>query len=90
MNAQDTASSAQLEERLRFETLIADLSSKFINVPADEGKGFDVESKGGTTLGMVSMRERVRLLQGQILIKSRPGEGARVEASVPLAQRTIG
>jgi formate hydrogenlyase transcriptional activator len=27
---------AELEERLRFETLIADLSSKFVNVPAGE------------------------------------------------------
>ena len=26
----------ELEERLRFETLIADLSSKFINLPAGE------------------------------------------------------
>ena len=27
---------AELEERLRFETLIADLSSKFVNLPAGE------------------------------------------------------
>src|SRR5512140_3774177 len=26
----------RLEERLRFETLLADLSSRFINIPADE------------------------------------------------------
>ena len=27
---------AELEERLRFETLIADLSSKFVNLPAGD------------------------------------------------------
>ena len=36
MNPEDTTLRAELEERLRFETLIADLSSKFINVPAGE------------------------------------------------------
>jgi formate hydrogenlyase transcriptional activator len=36
MNAKDTDLGAELEERLRFETLIADLSSKFVNLPAGE------------------------------------------------------
>ncbi len=36
MSAQDTDPPAELEERLRFETLIADLSSKFINLSAGE------------------------------------------------------
>lgn len=26
---------AELEDRLRFETLVADLSSRFVNLPAD-------------------------------------------------------
>ena len=36
MNPEDNTLHAELEERLRFETLIADLSSKFINLPAGE------------------------------------------------------
>ncbi len=36
MKADDTPLIAELEERLRFEMLIGDLLSKFINVPADE------------------------------------------------------
>jgi transcriptional regulator with GAF, ATPase, and Fis domain len=36
MNTEDTTLRAELEDRLRFETLIADLSSKFINLPAGE------------------------------------------------------
>jgi two-component system sensor kinase FixL len=36
MNAEATSPHAELEERLRFETLIAELSTKFINLPAGE------------------------------------------------------
>jgi PAS domain S-box-containing protein len=36
MNAAKSDSHAELEARLRFETLIADLSSRFVNLPADE------------------------------------------------------
>ena len=36
MNPGNISPRAELEERLRFETLIADLSSKFVNLPAGE------------------------------------------------------
>ena len=36
MSTENSNPNAELEERLRFETLIADLSSKFVNVPAGE------------------------------------------------------
>jgi hypothetical protein len=36
MNLEDTKLHADLEDRLRFETLLADLSSKFVNLPARE------------------------------------------------------
>ena len=36
MSPEHTNPRAELEERLRFETLLADLSSKFVNLPADE------------------------------------------------------
>ena len=51
----------------------------------DLGDGFELEEgrgKGG--LGLVSMEERVRLVNGTFSIQSRPGEGTRVEVSVPL------
>ena len=31
------------------------------------------------------MRERVRMVQGQISIQSRPGQGTRIEVRVPMA-----
>jgi signal transduction histidine kinase len=52
----------------------------------DPGRGFDL-TRAGTSggLGLVSMRERVRLLKGTLVIDSEPGRGTRVEAVVPIA-----
>jgi signal transduction histidine kinase len=54
----------------------------------DSGDGFDIEearSKGG--LGLVSMDERVRLVNGAFSIRSQRGTGTRVEVRVPLPRR---
>jgi PAS domain S-box-containing protein len=51
----------------------------------DDGTGFDprlVDGKGG--LGLLSMRERLRLVGGTIAIDSRPGAGTRIDVRVPL------
>jgi PAS domain S-box-containing protein len=48
----------------------------------DKGVGFRVEPLKG--LGLVSMRERLRLVGGTIAIHSRIGAGTRIEAHVPL------
>jgi PAS domain S-box-containing protein len=53
---------------------------------ADQGAGFDVEEamkKGG--LGLVSMQERAHLVRGTISVESKPGEGTKILAVVPLA-----
>ena len=51
----------------------------------DDGKGFETGAKRGSgSLGLVSMQERVRLVQGKVSVKSEPGQGTRVEARVPL------
>ncbi len=52
---------------------------------SDSGNGFDPDSaKAAPGLGMVSMRERLRLVGGHLAISSEPGTGTRVEAWVPL------
>jgi PAS domain S-box-containing protein len=51
----------------------------------DSGVGFDPSAKaarGG--LGLASMRERLRLLGGTIVLRSRPMEGTEIVAEVPL------
>jgi signal transduction histidine kinase len=51
----------------------------------DDGKGFDPEQvKGQGGLGLVSMEERVRLVNGRFSIQSHPGNGTRVEVRVPV------
>jgi PAS domain S-box-containing protein len=51
----------------------------------DLGKGFDVESPHSKKgLGLLSMRERLRLVGGTVSIDSRILEGTRIDVSVPL------
>jgi signal transduction histidine kinase len=50
----------------------------------DAGDGFDVESaRAGGGIGLLSMEERIRLVDGTLSIHSRAGEGTTIHASVP-------
>ncbi len=52
---------------------------------SDKGVGFDPDTainSGG--LGLISMRERITLVNGTIAIKSKPQEGTEIYCSVPL------
>ena len=52
----------------------------------DSGKGFDVETfRHGGGLGLISVEERLRLLQGSCEIRSAPERGTTLDARVPLA-----
>ena len=52
---------------------------------ADEGVGFDPEAAMRSHgLGLISMRERLSLVDGECQIASRPGAGTRIRARVPL------
>jgi signal transduction histidine kinase len=65
-------------------------------VVSDSGTGFDVEAAfDGKGLGLSSMRERVRLMNGTIAIASKPAAGTRIHIRVPIekehmAQRKAG
>jgi len=51
---------------------------------SDQGVGFHAdEAQASWGLGLISMRERLRLVGGQIAIDSQPLRGTRVQASVP-------
>jgi signal transduction histidine kinase len=51
----------------------------------DLGRGFDVEQAfQGRGLGLWSMRERVRLVNGSISIESKPMSGVKIHACVPV------
>ena len=51
----------------------------------DTGIGFDPGEVGGKVgLGLGSMRERARLIQGGLSISSEPGHGTRIEVRAPI------
>ena len=52
----------------------------------DDGHGFD-PATSTTGFGLLSMRERVALLDGAIEIESSPGNGTKVTASFPVQRR---
>jgi len=54
----------------------------------DNGKGFNAASNmNNVGLGMASMRERARLIQGDLSIKSQLGKGTVIELRAPIASR---
>ncbi len=55
----------------------------------DNGIGFDVEqSRLAAGLGLVSMRERVRLVGGELVVRSNPGQGTEISCRAPLIAAT--
>ncbi len=55
----------------------------------DSGVGVDPKSTGSRGgLGLISMRERLSLLGGELLIESRPSGNTRIKACVPLNPST--
>ncbi len=50
----------------------------------DEGRGIQLPQTNTGGLGLISMRERVRLIGGTFSIRSAPGQGTQVTAEVPL------
>jgi len=51
----------------------------------DDGQGFAPHNvSGGKALGLISMQERMRLINGDFTIASEPGRGTRLEVSAPL------
>jgi two-component system sensor histidine kinase UhpB len=61
----------------------------------DDGCGFDMEglrrrSDVRDHLGLCDMRERAALLNGSLMIESRPGSGTTVSISIPLAEANHG
>ena len=51
----------------------------------DSGHGFNIDAAmSGRGLGLISMRERIKLVKGEFSIHSQPNRGTTIHASVPL------
>lgn len=50
----------------------------------DDGRGFDTaRDRRPDSFGLVSMRERVQAMEGELTVRSQPGEGTTVEVTLP-------
>ncbi len=61
----------------------------------DDGKGFDVDEtfRGAEDrghFGVVGMRERAEAASGHLVVRSEPGKGSIVRASIPYASEAVG
>jgi PAS domain S-box-containing protein len=61
---------------------------------ADDGFGFDLtelrsRGEGIAGLGLAAMEERVRLLNGTVKITSAPGQGTRLDITLPLEKKRV-
>lgn len=74
------AEASQVEVELICEDDVVGLSVR------DNGKGFDSgpSAQVGGHLGLLSMKERVRLAKGDFRLESRPGGGTHIRVDVPL------
>ena len=72
----------------RIEVQLREDSGEIHLIIRDSGKGFDVEAAlQGKGLGLTSMRERVRLVNGTISIESKPMGGTTIHVRVPLESK---
>ena len=56
---------------------------------SDDGQGFDISQimhieENGRGRGVFSMRERIKILGGTMIAESQPGQGATIQARVPI------
>ena len=72
----------------RIEVQLREDSGEIHLIIRDSGKGFDVEAAlQGKGLGLTSMRERVRLVNGTFSIESKPMGGTTIHVRVPLESK---
>jgi PAS domain S-box-containing protein len=83
--AQEALSNAARHAHASAVTVVLSSRSRGLRLAvSDNGSGFDPDGpRGRASLGLASMRERVRLLHGELDIKSTPGRGTTVVAWVP-------
>jgi two-component system sensor histidine kinase UhpB len=70
----------------RAEVMLSNTDNAVELCVTDNGVGFDLEQvRWRSSLGLVSMEERVKLLQGSLYIKTRPGCGTELRVRIPLS-----
>jgi signal transduction histidine kinase len=69
----------------RIEVQLVEHANEVHLIINDSGRGFDIEvARRGRGLGLTSMQERVKLVNGAITIESKPSAGTSIRVRVPL------
>jgi PAS domain S-box-containing protein len=72
----------------RFDVSLKGTPSEILLAVHDSGVGFDPEEAiSGHGLGLISMRERLKLVDGQLSIDSKLQQGTTIHACVPLSSK---
>jgi signal transduction histidine kinase len=73
----------------RFQVSLSRTSNEIFLTVHDSGIGFDpVEAIKGRGLGLTSMKERLKLVDGELSIESQLRAGTTIHVRVPLTSRT--
>jgi signal transduction histidine kinase len=58
-----------------------------VAIVEDDGQGFDIAQKfNNRQMGLAGMRERAELLNGNLTIESRPGQGVSIHVQIPITE----
>jgi PAS domain S-box-containing protein len=73
-----------------FKVSLAECTNQIALTICDEGRGFDpTEVLKGSGFGLTSMRERLKLVHGELSIESQLQKGTTIHARVPVSPKTI-
>ena len=76
---------ARHAEASRVDVLLENAPGQLLLEVRDNGRGIEPQQTGNTrSLGLLGMRERVRLMAGELDITGQPGQGTTVRVRVPL------
>ncbi len=72
---------------------LAETPGQIVLAVEDDGKGFDTtaaltNSQAGWSAGLLNMRDRAALAGGEVRIRSSPGQGTRIEATLDVTNAT--
>lgn len=59
-------------------------SSSIVIVISDNGKGMTIPLSNGNGFGMMGIQERVRILNGTMMLESQPGSGTTITMTIPV------
>lgn len=87
--AQEAINNIARHADARRATIRLDFSESAVRIAvSDDGRGFDVDralASAGSSVGLMGLQERARLLGGNIDIRSEAGRGTRLTVVVPLS-----